>query len=160
MKNRNPKQKLLDDVFASDVASSLVTVRRIARRRRWSRYGRASAVAMLAIVIGGLLLRENRTVERQNLSSNPAPIDFVTSSPLATGFVVRSGDDAVAIVNTEAFHLLGVTTEGNATEPEMIDDERLLLFAPGAVLVRIRAGSADLVFPEHTALSNPQTFEP
>jgi hypothetical protein len=162
VKNRNPKQKLLDDVFANDVEPSLGTVRRMARHRRWFRYGRMGAMAMLAAFIGCLLIREKHAAEKQNVASAPAPTDFVTaSSPLAPGFVVRTDGDAVAFVHTEAFQLLVVTTEPNATKPEIIDDERLLRFAPGAVLVHISGGSADLVFPDQTGLSSqrPSAFE-
>lgn len=152
MKPRNPKQKLLDEVFASDVEPSLVTVRRIARRRRWFRYGRAGATTLLAVVAGCLLFRERRPVEKQNVANAPSSVALAASSPLATEFLVRSAGDAVVIVRTEAFDSLVVTTRQTTTEPERIDDERLLLFAPGAILVRINAHSAGLVFPEHDGL--------
>jgi hypothetical protein len=144
--NRKATEELLDDVFANDVGPALDTAKRMARRRRTARHARVIAPVVLALVLGTWFIRTRHHGEQPDIRSAASAVAIVTSLPLSAELVVNSAPGGVVIVDTSGFYSF-LTTSENAPTTEIIDDERLLELAPGAILVRINAGAADLVFP-------------
>ena len=129
----------------------MLVVRRVARRRRWSRHLRHGALVAVMLAAGLTLFRQRRTVEEATLSVGEAPY-LVHSRALPEGFVIRTQEKSVTVVTTSRMGVESFST-ANLKPLERIDDETLLHLAPGAVLVRYQAGAAELIFPPPTAAS-------
>jgi hypothetical protein len=149
VKNRIQNEELLEAVLFDEPAqeASLRVVRRSARRRRWSRYARNSAVILVVLAASLTLLQPNRSEIRNPaaLPTGEAPY-IVHSRALPKEMMVRTQEKSVAMVTTLRTGVEFFTTV-STRPPERIDDEMLLQLAPGAVLVRHQSGAAELVFP-------------
>jgi hypothetical protein len=151
---RDKTKDLLDAVLLNESTheASLLVVRRAARRRRWNRHLRNTALMAVVLATGLTVFQQRRTGEKpaQLLSTCEAPY-VVRSHPLPEGFVVRTQEKSVAVVTTIRRGVQFFSTV-NIRPPERIDDETLLQLAPGAVLVRYQAGPAELVFPSNAVV--------
>jgi hypothetical protein len=152
VKHKSQTESLLDAVLMDDdaQATSLASVRRAARLRRWNRHLQQAAIGMAVLAAGAIVLNQRRVQDTPIKKLDTVAV--ATSKVLPPGLIVHSDRKGFSLVSTSSAGVEIVRTT-RASAPVRIDDDALVQIAPGAVLVRHGADYAELVFPSHEAES-------
>ena len=154
MKNRDPNDRLLGDIFADalspDFRANLLasTLQTVQRKRRMRKTVRVAAAVMGIVCLIGLSTWSLRRSDSTLVSLETAPVTVVRTQPLPRSSIVTTqGFATEAIIQTVAFTQL-VHTEKEHSPFRIIGDRELLaLVGEGrAALVRVGPETEELIF--------------